>query len=87
MILYMNIGLVANDWRERVSFVSALVNMMSCWKGSKPEVFKYWLHRAEELSEGLALELEHEAAHFYMQTFYNYFGCARLIPHCVLPAV
>jgi len=60
---------------------------MSCWEGSKPEVFKYQLHRAEELSEGLALELEREVACFYMQTFYNYFGHVSLIPHCILPAV
>jgi len=30
MILYMNISLVANDWRERVPFISALMNVMSC---------------------------------------------------------
>ena len=83
----MNIGLVANDWREWVPFILALMNMMSCWEGSKPEVFKYQLHHAEELSEGLVLELEREAACFYMQTFYNYFGHTPLIPHCVLPAV
>jgi len=87
MISYMNIGLVTNDWREWVPFISALMNMMSCWEESKPEVFKYQLHRAEELSEGLALELECEAACFYMQIFYNHFGYAPLIPHCVLPAV
>jgi len=65
MIPYMNIGLVANNWREWVPFISALVNMMSCWEGPKPENFKYWLHHAEELLEGLALELEREAACFY----------------------
>ena len=87
MILYMNISLVANDWREQVPFILALVNMMSSWEGSKPEVFKYWLHHVEELSEGPVLELECEAARFYIQMFYNYFGHAPLIPYCILPAV
>jgi len=87
MIPYMNIGFVANDWREQVPFISALMNMMSCWEGLKPEVFKYQLHHAEELLEGLVLELKHKAACFYTQTFYNYFGHAPLISHCILPAV
>jgi len=47
MIPYMNISLVANNWREWVSFILALVNMMSCWEGSKPEVFKYQLHHVK----------------------------------------
>jgi len=40
-IPYANTGLVANDWRERLPFVLAFVNVMSCWEGLKPKVFNY----------------------------------------------
>jgi hypothetical protein len=60
---------------------------MSRWEGAKPTVFKYRYDRDETFSEALVLELEREAARFYTQTFYNYFGRASLIPHRVLRAV
>jgi len=85
-IPYVNAGLVTNDWRERLPFILAFVGVMSCWEGLKPKVFDYWLHRVKELSQNQALELEHEAACFYMQTFFNHFGWASLIPHCILRA-
>ena len=83
-ITYANIGLVANDWKERLPFILALVKVMSCWGGSQPTVFEYRLHRVEDFSQDRALELELEAARFYTQTFYNYFGRACLVPHCIL---
>lgn len=83
-IPYVNVGLVANDWRERLPFILALVNVMSSWGGSKPMVFQYRLHGVEQFSQDRALELEREAAVFYTQTFYNYFGRASIIPHCIL---
>ena len=73
-IPYVNAGLVANDWREQVPFVLAFVGVMSCWEGLKPKVFDYRLHHVEELLQNQALELECEAACFYMQTFFNHFG-------------
>jgi len=85
-IPYANTGLIANDWRERLPFVLAFVGVMSCWEGLKPKVFDYRLYRVEELSQNQVLELEHEAACFYMQTFFNHFGRASLIPHCILRA-
>jgi hypothetical protein len=81
---YVNAGLVANDWRERLPFILALVNVMSRWEGSQPKVFEYRLRRVEAFSQDRALELELEMARFYTQTFYNYFGRACLIPHCIL---
>ena len=86
MIPYANAGLVANDWTEQLPFILAFVGVMSCWKGLKPKVFDYQLHTIEELSQNQVLELEHEAACFYMQTFFNHFGRASLIPHCILRA-
>jgi len=60
------------------------MNMMSHWEESKPEVFKYQLHHVEQLIEGLVLELEYKVAHFYMQTFYNYFLLSSHIVFCLL---
>ena len=82
-----NVGLVANDWKERLPFVLALVNVMAHWEGSQPSAFEIQSRAFEDFTQDQALELEREAALFYTQTFYNYFGRAALIPHCILNPV
>ena len=73
-ILYMDTGLIAKDWRERLPCILAFVNMMFSWRGPKPTVFDSQLCPPEEFLHEQTLELEREAAQFYMQTFFNYFG-------------
>jgi len=86
-ILYVDTGLIAKNWRGRLPFILAFMNMMFHWRRSKPTVLDSRLRCPDEFSHDQALELEHKAAQFYMQTFFNHFGRASLIPHCILPAI
>jgi len=73
-IPYIDTSLVAKNWRERLSCILAFMNMIFSWREPKLTVFNSRLRPPEEFSYEQTLELEREAARFYMQTFFNYFG-------------
>jgi hypothetical protein len=80
-----NCGLVDDDWRERHHYLLAMFRLMATWEGKQPPIFR----KLSEENEGTDLrkeqmkELEESIAQFYTQSFFDYFGRAALIPHCV----
>jgi hypothetical protein len=80
-----NCGLAGPDVEERLPFVLALVRVMQSWKGAKPPVFELAAKSFHEISASHATELEEAATKYYCQQFFNYFGCAALVPHRLFP--
>ena len=78
-------GLGAPNWRARRSFVVAMRTVMQTWKG----FLGYGFHLTKDvcdLSEREFHELESAVAHFYTQSFYDYFARAAIVPH-TLPSL
>ena len=77
-----NLGLADNDFDKRFQFVTGLAFIMNSWKGDKPAILAGDLFKLE-LSPEAAMELEKVVAKYYCQQFFNYFGCAAQVPHCL----
>ena len=78
-----NCGLAADDLHDRLPYLREVVRIMMAWKGSKPTAFD----RADlPLDDHHTKELEDIVAKYYCQQFYDYFGCAAQVPHCLFPA-
>ena len=75
-----NRGLADDDFDKHFGFISALVFVMSSWKGEKPAILTRDL-LVLQLSPDCAMELEKVAAQYYCQQFLNYFGHAAQVPH------
>ncbi|PPR04230.1 hypothetical protein CVT24_013312 [Panaeolus cyanescens] len=77
-----NIGLSADNIRERLPFLMVFAKMMDAWPGEKPDIFRLGFRRQEiSISKEQAHALEDAVARYYCQTFYNYFRRAPQIPH------
>lgn len=75
-------GLVANDWRTRLRYVVALVQLMRNWDVSGfPSIFQMVESSLELIAEQQVMELERAAADFYVKHFFDYFGRAPVVPH------
>jgi hypothetical protein len=77
-----NHGLADDDFNNRFGFVTALVFVMKSWKGDKPAILAGDLPDLEWGPDG-AMELEKVVAKYYCQQFFNYFGRAAQVPHCL----
>jgi hypothetical protein len=81
IVVSQNRGLASNRPIDRRQYVTALVNLMSSWKGLDiPANFS----RIDNCNQAEFLEIEDAAARFYTQQFYNISGRAPIIPHCLL---
>jgi hypothetical protein len=77
-----NRGLAADNPPDRLPYLRQVVLVMMAWKGSKPSLF----HRAHlSLDDHQAKELEDIIVKYYCQQFYDYFGRAAQVPHCLFP--
>lgn len=72
-----NLGLAADDWKERAAYIFTLSTLMQSWEGC-PSSIKY---AAEVMVEARVEALEGEVTKFYCQTFFDYFGRAPILPH------
>jgi hypothetical protein len=77
-----NRGLADNDFDKRFRFVTGLVFVMNSWKGDKPAMLAGDLSRVQ-LSPDETREMEKVVAKYYCQQFFNYFGRAAQVPHCL----
>ena len=77
-----NTGLVDDDFDNRFRFVTALAFVVNLWKGDKPSVLVGDLYDLQ-LSPNETMELEEIVTKYYCQQFFNYFGRAAQIPHCL----
>ena len=75
-----NLALADDDFNKRFWFVTALAFVMKSWQGDKPTMLAGDL---SNLSQNDAMELEKVVAKYYCQQFFNYFGCAAQVPHCL----
>ena len=80
-----NCGLAAHDIEEHLPFILRLVCVMQSWKGDKPPIFNLAAWSYHEIPGNQALMLEDAATKYYCQPFFffDYFGCAALVPHCL----
>ncbi|KAF9034758.1 hypothetical protein BJ165DRAFT_1533810 [Panaeolus papilionaceus] len=84
LMLTANRGLAANTAVDQLPHLLQLAKLMSSWEGNKPAIFA--LHECksqDSISQAQIAELERAVVCFYCQTFYNYFGHAAQIPHCL----
>ena len=79
-----NCGLADDDFDKRFRFITALVFVMDKWKGEKPAMLAGDINDLQ-LSVTEAREMEKVVANYYCQQFFNYFGCAAQVPHCLFP--
>lgn len=75
-----NQGLVADCWQQRLPFILAFSKILSSWH-SFPSNLNSLLHQSQTLTEEQTTYLEQEVISFYVQTYYNYFGRAAILPH------
>lgn len=74
-------GLAAWDWKERLPTLLRLRALMRDWRGNKhtplllPDLEALSLYKEQDVNI-----LEEAVAHFYTQSFFNYFGRAAVIP-------
>jgi hypothetical protein len=68
--------LAADDLHDHLPYLQEVVRVMMAWKGSKPTAF----HHAD-----LPLDDHQAKEHEDIQQFYNYFGRAAQVPHCLFP--
>ena len=79
-----NHGLVDDNWRSRRHYLLAMFRLMVAWEGRKPQIFgRLSGGDAADLGKEQMKEFEESIAQFYTQTFFDYFGRAALIPHCI----
>ena len=66
-----------------MKYFDALRKVMSTWPNC-PQALEVALR--EDAAESEAAEMEKVVAHFYCQTFFNYFGRAATLPRRLPPA-
>ena len=76
-----NYGLATHDIEECLQFILHLVCVMQSWKGDKPPIFNLAARCYQEIPGNQALVLEDAGTKYCCQQFFNYFGCAALVPH------
>ncbi|KAK2463506.1 hypothetical protein APHAL10511_004257 [Amanita phalloides] len=81
MVTNLNCGLVADEWRVRLPYVKALINIMCSWNIRHPHMFSLVDSLVQSITKDQFLELERTATHFYTQCFFDVFGRAAIIPH------
>ena len=82
-----NCGLAANDIEECIPYIVCFVQVMQSGKGIKPPIFNLTAQSYQEIPQSQASELEEATTKYYCQQFFNYFGCAALLPHCLFMPV
>jgi hypothetical protein len=75
-----NHGLADDDFDKRFRFVTGLYFVVKRWKGDKLAML---VDDLSDLSPKGAMELEKVVAKYYCQQFFNYFGRAAQVPHCL----
>ena len=75
-----NLGLADDNFNKRFQFITGLYFVVNSWKGDKPGML---VDDCSNLSPNAAMELEKVIAKYYCQRFFNYFGCAAQVPHCL----
>jgi len=78
-----NCGLAADDLGERFACIRALFLVMKSWRGDQPKIFEASEENVRNFSKQAALAFENLVAKYYCQQFFNYFGRAAQIPHCL----
>ena len=74
-------GLAAPRWNHRIPYLLALWKVMKTW-ASCPEGLTGTVQQSElDYTEKEILDLEHQLATFYTQSFFNVFGRAAIVPH------
>jgi hypothetical protein len=66
---------------ERAPYLLALKRLMNGWRGNLPAQIGYDKKPTEEYSVIELTVLECAVAKFYMQSFFNFFGHAAIVPH------
>jgi hypothetical protein len=82
-----NEGLAADDLDKRFLFITALVLVMKSWKGDKPIVFDSPVESFRRFTRTEVLHAEKVVTEYYCQQFYDYFGRAAQIPHCLFVTI
>jgi hypothetical protein len=82
-----NCGLAAEDIGERIPYIFSFVRVMQSWKGNKPPIFDLAAQSYQGISQSQASGLEEAATKYYCQQFFNHFGRAALLPHCLFMPV
>ena len=75
-----HLGLVADNWQDRVNYVEALRRVVSGWPGDASKQLKVW-YMSESMSEAKFRESEDVVVKVYCQTFFDNFGRAPCTPH------
>ncbi|KAF9033914.1 hypothetical protein BJ165DRAFT_1534467 [Panaeolus papilionaceus] len=80
-----NIGLASNKLEDRLPYIIALGKVVKSWTLNPDPVLLLCDHRRPELhlDEPRRHGLERVVTQLYCQTFWNYFGRAAQIPHCL----
>ncbi|KAG6914233.1 hypothetical protein DXG01_001545 [Tephrocybe rancida] len=73
----VNVGLAAENWRERAPYVFAIAGIMSKW-ANYPDVLRPLNNSNHEV---LVLALKKGLASFYFQAFFNNFSHVPMLPH------
>ena len=75
-----HLGLVADNWQDRVNYVEALRRVVSGWPGDASKQLKV-RYMSESMSEAKFRESEDVVVKVYCQTFFDNFGRAPCTPH------
>ena len=76
-------GLTATNWKHHIQYLLEFWNVLKTWAGC-PEVLKNIILKNEgNYAEEEILTLECQLAQFYTQSFFNRFGRAAVILHCI----
>lgn len=79
-------GLAASNWKDRAPFILAVKNVMLTWSGfddviqNCSDVDLRTMQDVEAYSKSEIHTIELVVATFYTQSFYDFFGCAAIIP-------
>jgi hypothetical protein len=78
-----NCGLATNDFNKRLPFIISLLLVIKSWKGDKPVIFGASEENIHGFSLNAAMAFEKLVTKYYCQQFFNNFGRAAQIPHCL----
>ena len=76
-----NQGLAALSITDRAPYLLTLKRLMKGWKGNAPVQIGHDEKSIEQYSVVELTVLECAVAKFYMQSFFNFFGRAAIVPH------
>jgi hypothetical protein len=74
----IEVGLLAEEWRDRLVATEAFRELLSAWPSAPPELLTPIL---STVSEAQFAQLELVAAKFYCQTFCDWYGRPPAVPH------